>query len=140
MLFLGLAFATFFLFETLSAVRLNALNYLLVGAALCLFYLGLLSLSEFIGFTLAYALAAAVSLLTIGLYSWSVLHSGARAWLVSAMLGGVYGYLYFVLRMEDFSLLAGTAALFALLAAVMYATRRVDEAGVMIATPAEGRP
>ncbi len=40
------------------------------------------------------------------------------------MLGGVYGYLYFVLQMEDFSLLAGTAALFALLAAVMYVTRR----------------
>jgi inner membrane protein len=127
-LFLGLAFATFFLFETVSAVRLNALNYLLVGAALCLFYLGLLSLSEFIGFTGAYVAAAGVSLLTIGLYSWSVLHSAARALLVSGMLGGVYGYLYFVLRMEDFALLAGTAALFALLAAVMYATRRIDDA------------
>lgn len=125
-LFLGLAFATFFLFETVSAVRLNALNYLLVGGALCLFYLGLLSLSEFIGFTLAYVAAAGASLLTVGLYSWSVLHSAARAWLVSGMLGGVYGYLYFVLRMEDFALLAGTAALFALLAAVMYATRRGD--------------
>lgn len=126
-LFLGLAFATFFLFETMSAVRLNALNYLLVGGALCLFYLGLLSLSEFIGFTLAYVAAAGASLLTVGLYSWSVLHSGARAWLVSGMLGGVYGYLYFVLQMEDFALLAGTAALFALLAAVMYATRRGEE-------------
>jgi inner membrane protein len=128
-LFLGLAFATFFLFETISAVRLNALNYLLVGAALCLFYLGLLSLSEFIGFTAAYVSAAGVSLLTVGLYSRSVLHSGPRAVLVSGMLGGVYGYLYFVLRMEDFSLLAGTAALFALLAAVMFATRRIEETG-----------
>jgi inner membrane protein len=137
-LFLGLAFATFFLFETLSAVRLNALNYLLVGGALCLFYLGLLSLSEFIGFTSAYAVAAAVSLLTVGLYSWSVLRSPARAWLVSGMLGGVYGYLYFVLRMEDFALLAGTAALFALLAAVMYATRRAEEAANPAATGALG--
>jgi inner membrane protein len=127
-LFLGLAFATFFLFETISAVRLNALNYLLVGAALCLFYLGLLSLSEVIGFTPAYVAAAGASLLTVGLYSLSVLHSGPRALLVSGMLGGVYGYLYLVLRMEDFSLLAGTAALFALLAAVMFATRRVEEA------------
>ena len=127
-LFLGLAFATFFLFEMLSGIRLNALNYLLVGGALCLFYLGLLSLSEFIGFTPAYVVAAAVSLLTVGLYSWSVLHSGRRAALVSAMLGGVYGYLYFVLQMEDFALVAGTAGLFALLAAVMYATRRVTDA------------
>ena len=126
-LFLGLAFATFFLFEIASGVRLNGMNYLLVGAALCLFYLGLLSLSEFIGFTFAYAAAAASSLLMVGLYSWSVLHSGWRALLVSGMLCGVYGYLYFVLRMEDFALLAGTAALFALLAAVMYATRRLDD-------------
>lgn len=123
-LFLALVFATFFLFETVSQVRLNALNYLLVGAALCLFYLGLLSLSEFIGFAPAYVASAAASLLLVGLYGWSVLRSGWRAIVVSGMLGGVYGYLFFVLRMEDLSLLAGTVALFALLAAVMYATRR----------------
>lgn len=126
-LFLGLAFATFFLFEVVSAVRLHGLNYLLVGAALCLFYLGLLSLSEFVGFTPAYVVAAAASLSMVGLYSRSVLRSGWRALLISGMLCGVYGYLYFVLQMEDFALLAGTAALFALLAAVMYATRRLDD-------------
>lgn len=125
-LFLVLVFVTFFLFEVLSKVRLNALNYLLVGVALCLFYLGLLSLSEFIGFAPAYAGAALASLLLIGLYGWSVLRSGRRALVVSGMLGGVYAYLYFVLQMEDVSLLAGTAALFALLAAVMYATRRLE--------------
>ena len=137
-LFLALAFATFFLFETVSGVRLNTLNYLLVGAALCLFYLGLLSLSEFIGFTPAYVGAAALSLLIVGLYSRSVLHSGGRALLVSGMLGGVYGYLYFVLQMEDFSLLAGTAALFALLAAVMYATRRVNDGSDVAAARGAG--
>ena len=130
-LFLALVFATFFLFETVSAVRLNALNYLLVGVALCLFYLGLLALSEFIGFTPAYVGAAAASLLLVGLYSWSVLRSGWRAVLVSGMLGGVYGYLFFVLQMEDLSLLAGTVALFALLAAVMYVTRRNEQPPVV---------
>ncbi len=126
-LFLALLFAAFFLFETVCAIRLNALNYLLVGAALCLFYLGLLSLSEFIGFVSAYIAAAASSVALIGLYSWSVLRSAWRATLVGVMLGGVYGYLYFVLRMEDLALLAGTTGLFALLAAVMYATRRLDK-------------
>jgi inner membrane protein len=126
LLFLALVFVTFFLFEMVSGVQLNALNYLLVGGALCLFYLGLLSLSEFIGFTWAYAVAAAASLLLIGLYSRSVLCSRGRAWIVSGMLGGVYAYLYFVLQLEDYALLAGTAAVFALLAAVMYATRRLE--------------
>jgi inner membrane protein len=125
-LFLALVFTTFFLFEALSAVRLNALNYLLVGAALCLFYLGLLSLSEFVGFARAYAGAALASVLLIGSYSRSVLRSTRRALLVTGLLGGVYGYLYFVLQMEDFALLAGTAALFVLLAAVMFATRKLD--------------
>ncbi|MDO8540251.1 MAG: cell envelope integrity protein CreD [Opitutaceae bacterium] len=134
-LFLALLFATFFLFETVCAVRLKALNYLLVGAALCLFYLGLLSLAEFIGFVTAYVGAAAASVGMIGLYSWSVLHSARRAALVAVMLSGVYGYLYFVLQMEDFALLAGTTALFALLAAVMYATRRLDR-GDDVATAA----
>lgn len=125
-LFLALVFATFFLFEALSAVSLGALNYLLVGAALCLFYLGLLALSEFIAFAAAYATSAAASLLLIGTYCRSVLRSGRRAAVVAAMLAGVYGYLFFVLRMEDFALLAGTVALFALLAAVMWTTRRLD--------------
>ena len=47
--------------------------------------------------------AVSASLVMVGLYSWSVLHSGWRALLVSGMLSGVYGYLYFVLRMEDFA-------------------------------------
>jgi inner membrane protein len=34
--------------------------------------------------------------------------------------------LYVVLRMENFALLAGTGALFAALAAVMYFTRNID--------------
>ncbi|HEY0944924.1 MAG TPA: cell envelope integrity protein CreD [Opitutaceae bacterium] len=130
-LFIALVFTAFFLFEALSHVRLHALNYLLVGAALCLFFLGLLALSEVMWFGAAYALAAATSTLLIGLYSRRVLRDGRRALAATALLGGVYAYLFFVLRMEDFSLLAGTAALFAMLAALMYATRHLragDEA------------
>ena len=123
-LFITLVFMTFFLFEAVCDLRLNSLNYLLVGGALCLFYLGVLALAEFWAFGAAYALAAGASTVLISLYARRILRSGRRAWLVGVMLGGVYGYLYFVLQMEDFALLAGTGALFAVLAAVMYATRR----------------
>lgn len=125
-LFITLVFTTFFLFEAVCRVRLNALNYLLVGAALCLFYLGLVALAEFWEFGWAYAFAAGASTLLITLYARKILRGGRRAWLVGGMLGGVYGYLYFVLQMEDFSLLAGTGALFAVLAAVMWATRNLS--------------
>jgi inner membrane protein len=129
-LFIALVFAVFFLFEAFAAVRLSGLNYLLVGAALCLFYLGLLALSEFVAFGTAYAAAALASVALIGAYSRHILASRARAWLVTGMLGGVYAYLYFVLHMEDYALLAGTAALFAILAALMFATRRLKPAAV----------
>jgi inner membrane protein len=125
-LFIAMVFAMFFLFEVVCRARLHALNYILVGAALCLFYLTLLALAEFIGFTWAYVAATAASLVMIALYAWRILRSGARAALVAALLSGVYGYLFFVLRMEDFALLAGTAALFVTLSAVMYFTRNLD--------------
>lgn len=125
-LFITLVFTTFFLFEAVCGLKLNALNYLLVGAALCLFYLGALALAEFLMFGVAYAVAAGLSTGLIALYAWRILRGGRRAWLVGGMLGGVYGYLYFVLQMEDFALLAGTGALFVVLAAVMYATRRLE--------------
>lgn len=124
-LFIALAFTVFFLFEAVAGLRLSSLNYLLVGATLCVFFLGLLALSEFIPFGAAYAISAAIAILMTGLYCARILRSRKRALAVSAMLGGVYAYLYFVLRMEDFALVAGTAALFAVLGAVMYATRNL---------------
>ena len=125
-LFITLLFTAFFLFEVLAALRLHTLHYLLVGAALCLFYLGLLSLSEFIPFGIAYLAAAAASTLLIGLYCRSILHSGRRSLLITAALTGIYGFLFFVLQMQDYALLAGTGALFTVLAVLMYATRKVD--------------
>jgi len=125
-LFIVLLFTAFFLFEILAALRLHTLHYLLVGAALCLFYLGLLSLSEFISFDTAYLAAATASTLLIGLYCRSILRSGTRSLLITAALTGIYGFLYFVLQMQDYALIAGTAALFTVLAIVMYATRKVD--------------
>jgi len=125
-LFITLLFTAFFLFEVLAALRLHALHYLLVGAALCLFYLSLLSLSEFIAFDAAYLTAATASTLLIGLYCRSILRSGPRSRLITAALSGIYSFLYFVLQMQDYALIAGTTALFGVLAVVMYATRKVD--------------
>ena len=45
-LFLVLVFTTFFLFEVTARQKIHPFQYLMVGAALCLFYLLLLSVSE----------------------------------------------------------------------------------------------
>jgi inner membrane protein involved in colicin E2 resistance len=125
-LILGLVFAAFFLFETLSGLRLHVVHYALVGAALCLFYLALLALGEVLPPGAAYAGAAVASSAMIVLYCVPVLRSGARAGLMAALLGAEHGTLFVILRMEDYALLAGTAALFLALGATMFFTRNVD--------------
>ena len=125
-LVLALVFTAFFLFELLAGLRLHAAQYGLVGAALCLFYLALLALGEVIAPGPAYVGAAIASSSLIVLYSAAILGGWARAGLIALLLGGVHGVLFVVLRMEDFALLAGTAALFLALAVVMFFTRKVD--------------
>jgi inner membrane protein len=125
-LFFVLIFAVFFLFEVTAGLRIHPLQYALVGAALCLFFLGFLALSEFWPTGRAYAAAAAACTLMVAGYAWSFLRTGLRTGLIGGGLAATYGYLYFVLQSQDFALLAGTAALFAVLAGVMFFTRKVD--------------
>ncbi|MBK9062588.1 MAG: cell envelope integrity protein CreD [Acidobacteria bacterium] len=125
-LFVGLTFLAFALFEVLGGVRLHPLQYLLAGFALALFYLLLLSLAEHAGFGPAYLAAAAATTLLIAGWGAFVLAAAARAALLGAGLATLYGYLYVLLRLEDWALVLGAAALFAILAGVMFGTRRVD--------------
>jgi inner membrane protein len=126
MLVLTLVFAAFFLFETLAGLRLHAVHYGLVGAAMCLFYLALLALGEVLAPGVAYIGAAVASSLLIVGYSASILRSWVRATSIATLLTAEFGVLYIVLRMENYALLAGTTALFVVLAALMYFTRNVD--------------
>jgi inner membrane protein len=125
-LIIALLFTAFFLFEVLSAVRIHPFQYTLVGIALCLFYLGLLALSEVTSFSIAYWTGAAVSSLMIALYSIKALQSGRRACMVASGLALVYAFLFVILRLQDYALLVGTSGLFLVLAIVMYVTRNVD--------------
>ncbi len=125
-LFLVLVFTTFFLFEVTARQKIHPFQYLMVGAALCLFYLLLLSVSEFFGFSWAYLIAAVASTLLITWYCRYFLGGGMRTLMIGAGLAGVYGFLYITLRQQDYALLMGAIALFLLLAIVMYVTRKVD--------------
>lgn len=126
MLFLVLTFLAFFLFEVFSPISLHPMHYLLVGAALCLFYLLLLSVSEQIPFWMAYAAASVAIVLLISGYSMAILKGKRRALTMSGMLVLLYGYLYVLLQAEDYALLLGSLGLLAILATVMFLTRKVD--------------
>ena len=125
-LFLVLVFTTFFLFEVTARQKIHPFQYLMVGAALCLFYLLLLSVSEFLGFGLAYLIAAGASVVLITWYCRYFLGGGVRTLMVGAGLTGVYTFLYITLRQQDYALLMGATALFILLGVVMYVTRKID--------------
>jgi inner membrane protein len=125
LLFLGLTGLLFFLFELLARCRVHPVQYLLVGLALCLFFLLLLSLAEQLGFGPAYTAAALAVTALVTLYGWSVL-GRRRGLALGGMLAALYGLLYVLLQIQDYALLVGSIALFMVLAAVMRLTRRVD--------------
>jgi inner membrane protein len=136
-LFILLTFATLWLIEVLSGVRVHPIQYLLLGGALCLFYLLELSLSEHLGFPAAYALASLLVIAMVGAYSLAVLRRRVHALVVAAGVALLYAYLYLLLMNEDYALLIGSIGLFTILGAIMFVTRRVDWYAVGVRAPSE---
>ncbi len=125
-LFIGFTFLSFFLIETLSGARVHGVQYLLIGAAQVVFYLLLLSLSEQIGFDLAYSFASAATVALISLYAWSALKNWSGALIVFGVMSVLYALLFLLLNQEDYALVIGSCAAFAAIAATMYFTRNID--------------
>lgn len=128
-LFIGFTFMAFLLFDVVAGVRVSAVEYLLVGAGLVLFFVLLLAFAEVIGFTPAYLVAAGGVIALLTAYSAAVLGSRRRAGFIAGLLVALYGVLYILLSLEAYSLLIGSLLLFAALAAVMYLTRNLDWGG-----------
>jgi inner membrane protein len=125
-LFVLLPFLLFFLFEVASGRKVHPFQYLLVGLAVCLFYLLLVSLSEHLIFDWTYLLACVATIALITFYSSAVLAAWRRAWVMSLVLAAGYLFLYAALKSEDYALLIGSLGLFVILAGVMVLTRRID--------------
>lgn len=131
LMFVLLTFAAFFVLETVKTWRIHPVQYLMVGAALVLFFLLLLSLSEHLGFLPAYGAASTASLLLLTHYLRHVLCGWTPALGMGGLLLALFGVLYGILIAEDNALVMGSLLMFGVLAAVMVATRRVDWATVM---------
>lgn len=136
-LFIGFTFLAFLLFDIIGGVRVSAVEYLLVGAGLVLFFVLLLALAEMIGFGWAYVVAAAAITGLNTAYSAAVLKSWRRAAAIGILLGALYALLYVLLSLEAYSLLIGSLLLFVALAAVMYLTRNLNW-GARLAAPVPG--
>jgi inner membrane protein len=126
LLFVLLTFTGFFMLETIERLPIHPIQYALVGLALAIFFLLLLSLSEHIEFGFAYVVSVIACVGLIGFYLGHVLRSRSRGLAFAAMLGLLYAALYGLLVSEDNALVLGAGLLFAILAAIMVATRKVD--------------
>jgi inner membrane protein len=126
MLFIVLTFAAVALTEVMARRRVHPIQYALVGLALALFYLLLISLSEHIAFAQAYAVASAACVALLGYYARHMLGNWRAGGLFGSGIALLYSLLWTLLRMEQWSLAIGAVMLFAVLAVVMVLTRRLD--------------
>ena len=130
LLFVLLTFVGFFMFETMKQLRIHPIQYVLAGLGLAIFFLLLLSLSEHIPFVWSYIIASAACIGLLGFYLAHVLQSRARGLGFATMLTALYAVLYGLLISEDNALVLGSILLFAILAAIMAITRKVDWYGI----------
>ncbi len=119
-------FVSFFLVEVFSGKAIHPIQYLLIGLALIIFYSMLLALSEYLLFQYSYLIAGVLVISLISLYTKSVYKNRTIIMSISTMLILFYGFVYVLIQMQDYSLLLGTFALFLILAAIMFFTRKVN--------------
>lgn len=128
-LFIGLTFLTIFFIEMGQSRRVHPFQYALIGLALVIFYTLLVSISEHVPFNSAYLISAAMTIGLTGLYARSLFQSTRMSLFVSGTLTVLYGFLFVVLQQQDYALLIGSLGLFAILAVVMYVSRRIQWQG-----------
>ena len=133
-LFIVLSFTAFFMFEVLRNIKIHPIQYGLVGLALAIFYLLLISLSEHISFVVSYIAATVSCVILLGVYLSHILNGRKEAFIFCGALSLLYMVLYVIIQMEDFALLTGAILLFIVLSALMLMTRRIDWYSISINT------
>lgn len=118
-----LVFTAIFLVEVISRQEVNYIQYIVTGFSLCLFYLLLLSISEYLAFGWAYLIASGMTVLALGGYFIGFLKSKTAVGCTAAV-AILYAFIYLLLNLETGSLLVGSLALFGILSLIMYFTRK----------------
>jgi len=126
MLFIFLPFITLFLFEIFAAGKLHPFQYIMIGLAVCMFFLLLLTLSEHMSFGQAYVFAGFASASLVSFYTGAVFRSIIKGGLMALLNALLYLYLYMALASEDYALLIGSLGLFTILGGVMIITRKIN--------------
>ncbi len=125
-LIIVLTFISLFLVEVTQKIRIHPFQYILIGAALIIYYSLLLSISEQLGYDIAYLLASGATVLLITFYSISFLRKIRLAVLLSLLLVTFYAFIFVIIQLQDFSLLIGSIGLFLIIGVLMFFSRRIS--------------
>ncbi len=134
-LVIGLTFLVFFLIQTLSKIPIHPFQYLMIGIALVMFYTLLISISEHSSFLKAYLIAGIAVIVMITLYSKSILKNWKFPVFIGTSLTALYGFIFVIIQLENYALLAGSIGLFVILGIVMFVSRKIDWDFDSISTP-----
>jgi inner membrane protein len=121
-----LTFLIFFLVEILNKRKIHPFQYTLVGLALCLFYVLLVSISEHSNFNFAYGISTLGIVSMVALYSLSIFKRRKLTVILITTLTGIYGFLFVTLQLSEYALLMGSLGLALILGATMYFTRNIN--------------
>ena len=124
-LFIALNFIIFIFIEIKSKMRIHPFQYSLVAFALLIFYALLTSIGEQIGFNAAYLISALAVTALISWYALSILKDLKLMGWVTLLQVGLYLFLFTILQLQDYALLAGSIGLFVILAIVMRASQQI---------------
>lgn len=123
---IGLTLLVFLLIQLVSKIYIHPFQYIMIGLALVMFYTLLISISEHSSFLKAYGSSSLAVLGLITLYSRAVLKGFRFPLLISASLASLYGFIYVIIQLENYALLVGSIGLFAILAIIMFVSRKID--------------
>ena len=121
-----LTFISLFFTELLNKRKVHLLQYVLIGAAMTIYYTLLLSFSEQVGFTIAYLIASVATVALIGIFIASLLGNKKPAIVFSSILTIFYSFIFVIIQLQDMALLVGSVGLFIMVAAMMYLSAKID--------------
>ena len=131
LLFNGLIFLSYFVFEVTTSKRVHPAQHPLVGAAQIIFYLLLLSLAERTGFDVGSLIAGATTVLLLSTNAGWIFASRLQTTRALVIFTLLYSLIFMLLRLEDNALLVGAVTSFVAVAVAMYLTRSMDWYGAL---------
>lgn len=121
-----LTFISLLMVEIMRKVRIHPFQYILIGAALIIYYSLLLSISEHVGYNIAYLVATAATVVLVSLYSTTFLVERKLVFIFSFLLVFFYGFIFVIIQLQDYSLLLGSLGLFFIIGLLMYFSKNIN--------------